>query len=508
VTHPTVDLGPVPSAEPPLIGGRFRIVGLLGSGGSASVFEARDFEIDRTVALKILHPHLSMTEELRRGFLHEAVVAENVTHPNIAVVLAPGVDGTESDSFAWIALELAPGISLAERVGLVGALQVDDALTVADGVLAALEAVHAKGMVHRDISPANVMVGYPATGAPQPAGVRLVEFGLADAIGRSTTASDVVRSERADTARYGVLGSVNYMSPEQAMGSPVGERGDLYQAGATLYFALTGLPPYCRNSPEALMRAHIEAPPSVSSVLAAGMPGAVDRIVVTAMSTDENGRYASATEMRRAVRDAVTAGVVQRRTRLLVGQPVGCALEARTTVYRARPTRSDGPPSPGVEPASAPASAPRNRKLALAIATAAITSVFVITWILEATASPDSFSSSAPSTSSVTPSSQPTGPVSSVPLPAVVSTVVAVPALVSLSLDQARLALVSAGLIVGTVSSLNSPAAVGTMLSAGDGRDRAARGTHIDLVVASGSNAVPRVVVRKTRRTMTGRPTP
>ena len=485
-----IELGSVASVDPPLVAGRFRIIGLLGSGGSASVFEARDFELNRTVALKILHPHLSMTEKMRRGFLLEAAFAHDLTHPNIAAVLDSGVHGTDSDSFAWIALELAPGISLAERVGRAGALQLGDALTVADGVLAALEAAHAKGMVHRDISPANVMVDYPATGALQPADVRLVDFGLADAIGRSTAASDIVRSERTDTGHDGVLGSVNYMSPEQAMGRPVGERGDLYQAGATLYFALTGLPPYRRDTPAAVMRAHIEAPPPVPSVLAAGIPGAVDRTVVTAMSTDENGRYASATDMRRAVRDAVTAGVIHRPTRLLVGQPARSDLLAMTTVYRARPTRTEGPPRPSVEPAPAP----RNRRLALAIATAAITSVFAICWIIAANAAPDTSSSSAPSKASATPSPQPTVTPASVPRPAVVSTVVALPALVSLSLDQARTALVSVGLVVGTVSTLNSPAAARTVLSAGDGSDRVARGTHIDLVVASGSNSVPRVV--------------
>ena len=220
---PMIELGSVASADSPLIAGRFRIIGLLGSGGSASVFEARDFELNRTVALKILHPHLSMTEKMRRGFLLEATFSQDLTHPNIAAVLDSGVHGTDSDSFVWIALELEPGISLAERVGRVGALQLDDALTVADGVLAALEAAHAKGMVHRDVSPANVMVDYPATGALRPADVRLVDFGLADAIGHSTAASDIVRSERTDTGRDGVLGSVNYMSPEQAMGRPVGE---------------------------------------------------------------------------------------------------------------------------------------------------------------------------------------------------------------------------------------------------------------------------------------------
>ena len=286
------------------------------------------------------------------------------------------------------------------------------------------------------------------------------------------------------------------MSPEQAMGRPVGERGDLYQAGATLYFALTGFPPYRRETPAAVMRAHIEAPSPVPSVLAAGIPGAVDRAVFTAMNSDENGRYASATDMRSALRDAVTVGVVLSPTRLLVAQPARSDLLAMTTVYRARPPRTDGPPRPGAQPAPAP----RNRRLSLAIATAAITSVFAITWIIAANAPPDSSSSSSSSSSSApleasaTPSPQPTVTPARVPRPAVVSTVVDVPALVSLSLDQARTALVSVGLVVGTVSSLNSPAAARTVLSVGYGSERVARGTHIDLVVASGSNSVPRVV--------------
>ena len=492
MNDPIVVLGSVVSADPPLVAGRFRIIGLLGSGGSASVFEARDFELNRRVALKILHPHLSMTEKMRRGFLREAAFTQDLSHPNIAAVLDSGVHGTDSDSFAWIALELAPGISLAKRVGRVGALQLDDALTVADGVLAALEAAHAKGMVHRDISPANVMVDYSATGVLRPADVRLVDFGLADAIGRSIAASDIVRSERTDSGRGNVLGSVNYMSPEQAMGRPVGERGDLYQAGATLFFALTGFPPYRRETPAAVMRAHIEAPPPGPSVLAADIPGAVDRAVVKAMNTDENGRYASATDMRRALRDAVTVGVVLSPTRLMVAQPARSDLLAMTPVYRARPPRTDGPPRPGAQPAPAPAR--RNRRLSLVIATAAITSVLAITWIIAANAAPDSPSSSAPVKASATPSPQPTVTPASVPRPAVVSTVVVVPALVSLSLDQARTALVSVGLVVGTVSSLNSPEAARTVLSAGYGSERVARGTHIDLVVASGSNSVPRVV--------------
>jgi serine/threonine protein kinase len=500
VSDPTTEPVLVSATDPPLISGRFRIIGLLGSGGSASVFEAHDFTIDRTIALKVLHPHLSMIQEVRQDFFLEAAVAENVIHPNVAAVLDSGVHGTDSDSVAWIALELAPGISLAERVRLTGALRVDDALTLADAVLAALEAMHARGIVHRDISPSNVVIDFPTSGPLRPTDVRLVDFSLADVIGRSTAASDVVRTEHdrpagnADSTGNGVRGSVNYMSPEQAMGSPVGERGDLYQAGATLYFALTGLAPYLRNSAEAVMRAHVEAPPPVPSVRAAGVPASVDRIVVTSMRTDENGRYASATQMRRAVRAAITLHPAVGSTRVLGGHPAGNSLEERTKVYRSRPAHMDASQGSRVEPAPETTSEPRFRGPALAIVTAAITLGAALVWILATSIPADPSPSSQRPKASATVSSPPATSVASTPRPAVVSTVVTVPALVSLTLDQARAALVSAGLAAGTVSSVDSPAAAGTVLSAGDGHDSAARGALIDLVVASGSNAVPRVV--------------
>lgn len=487
-------IGPraVANADPRLIAGRFQVVGLLGSGGSASVFEARDFATQRTIALKILHPHLSTSAAMRTGFLLEVSAAENLRHPNIALVLGYGIQGTDDSSIAWIALERAAGISLAEHVRLNGPLNWHDALTVTDGLLAALEAAHAQGMVHRDVSPANVMVDHPG----ERRGLRatdicLVDFGLADVIGRTTAGSDIVRSETAENTAKGVLGSVNYMSPEQALGQPVGERGDIYQAGATLYFALTGLAPYLRSTPGAVMRAHLEAPPPVPSVVAAGIPSAVDRIVVTAMNTVETDRYSSAAKMRRVVRDSSPRGAVSNHTLLLTGQLIDLAWKDATTASHRVMKRDVG--YPRRELSALTPSTVHRRGLAMVGSIGAIGSVLAIAWLLAANGAPGSLLAEAHPTTAA-PSPQPsTSEVSTVRPPA--ASTIAVPRLEALSLDDARAALNSAGLALGTVSSINSPVAARTVLSVTGGEGgSAARGARIDLVVASGSNAVPRVV--------------
>jgi serine/threonine protein kinase len=484
-------------------------VGLLGSGGSASVFEARDFTTQRMIALKILHPHLSRSAEMKKGFLLEASAAESVRHRNIALVLGYGIHGTDNDSVAWIALERVAGISLAEHVQLNGALKPQDALTVADGLLAALEAAHAQGIVHRDVSPANVMVDYAAgPGSLRAIDVCLVDFGLADLIGRATTGSDVVRSTTTESAAKGVLGSVNYMSPEQASGQPVGVRGDIYQTGATLYFALTGQAPYQRSTPEAVMRAHLEAPPPVPSVVAQGIPTAVDRIVVTAMSSVEADRYGSATQMRRVVRGANARGAVTDHTRLLPGQQAHVREADRPTadVPRAdhagrvataadrRWAQRAGENQRSERELVVHSLAPvRRGGLAVLIATAAIGSVLAIAVLLASSGASGSSTAESPSMTPAA-SPQPSSTAISSVRP-VVAPNITVPRLVALSLDEARTALSSVGLALGTVLSINSPAAAQTVLSVPDGEGAGvALGARIDLVVASGVNIVPRVV--------------
>ncbi|MGA1836276.1 PASTA domain-containing protein [Herbiconiux sp. 11R-BC] len=304
-----------------LISGRYALGELLGTGGSASVFAAHDRETGRMVALKILHPHLSRSEATREAFFAEARAAEVLHHPNIGEVLGVGVHDTGDAPQAWIALEHAPGLSLAELVERDGRLPPGEALAVADGVLAALEFAHGAGLIHRDVSPANIMLARDPRGALRPSGVRLVDFGLADAAGRAAIGTDVLRTpdapvggagddagpEAAATARpAGVLGNVNYVSPEQARGEPVDERGDIYQLGAVLYFALVGHAPFVRDSARAVMLAHLQAPPPVPSVARPGLQRAIDRIVVKALLKDPDMRFASAADMRTAVRSAAT----------------------------------------------------------------------------------------------------------------------------------------------------------------------------------------------------------
>ncbi|WP_440710581.1 protein kinase domain-containing protein [Herbiconiux sp. YIM B11900] len=418
------ELGARPDAADGLISGRYRLGELLGSGGSASVFTAVDVGEGTTVALKILHPHLSRSVSAREAFFGEARAAQALQHPNIVGVLAYGVHAPDAggpgasagtggdtagaggdsaapadDPQAWIALELVAGTSLAELVEQRGRLPIGEALAVADGVLSALEFAHAAGVVHRDVSPANVMLVRDPRGVLRPSGVRLVDFGLADAAGRAALGTDVLgRDGRADipsstesspvesswaraeastvssaesttessrvasaesspvagtvssaesspvagtvssadlttessraaspeasaessaearpgvssaasARRVGVVGNVNYLSPEQARGEPVDERGDLYQLGATLYFALVGRPPFVRSTRRAVMLAHLQAPPPVPSVLRPGLPRALDRLVVKALLKDPAQRFPDATRMRAAVRTAAT----------------------------------------------------------------------------------------------------------------------------------------------------------------------------------------------------------
>ncbi|MGA1827363.1 serine/threonine-protein kinase, partial [Microbacterium sp.] len=317
-----------------LISGRYRLGELLGTGGSASVFAAVDAIDGAQVALKILHPHLSDRPAARDAFLAEARRAEPLRHPNIVGVLGVGVDEAGDAPLAWIALERAAGSSLSEHIATLGPLPPDEAAAVIDGILRALEAAHAIGLIHRDVSPANVMVAPDARGVLHVDGVRLLDFGLADAAGKSALGSDDLLSIEA-TGRAGVLGNVNYMSPEQVRGEAVDARGDLYQAGAVLYFALTGRPPFPRETTGQTMRAHLTAPPPVPSVLDRRIPRTLDRVVVRAMLKDPGDRFASVGAMRAALAGpapVAAAAAPQEVTRVL----------GRTMV----PPRVPGAPTP------------------------------------------------------------------------------------------------------------------------------------------------------------------
>ena len=511
--------------ESPLISGTYLLGELLGTGGSASVFVATDAVAEVTVALKVLHPHLAVDAENRNAFFREARIAEPLDHPNLVGVRAHGVDDSDGAPLAWIALEHVEGLSLGEWIDTFGALPVDQALAVAEGVLGALDAMHTAGLVHRDISPSNVVVAAEPGQPLVPARTHLIDFGLTDVPGRTTRSTNVLRVTAAlptddvpaDDAGMdapgqnaptddGVLGSIHFLSPEQAQGLPVDERGDLYQVAAVLYFALTGTVPYSRETSVEVLSAHVHAPPPVPSVGQAGIPRAVDRIVVKGMLKDRAARFATASSMLQAVQSARAVRVGLRTAPTPLLRDDRDARDARTRVLLAhRPQTAVGVPvSLGFAPAT-PSSAPqsteapptRRRVLVASLATLGITGAIAIVWSLslaDPSAVPTALTSATPTAvATIAPEASPVpDPAASVDLAA---SQIALPDLTLMTLGDARAALENQGMVVGALNVENSVYAGDTVLgmtpSPGTLTDF---GTPVQLLVASGSNVVPAVI--------------
>lgn len=498
-----------------LVSGRYRLGDLLGTGGSASVFSAIDTRSGASVALKLLHPHFSERSSARDAFLAEARRMQGLRHPNIAGVLDVGVETESVDPVAWIALEHAAGSSLAEHVERFGRLTVAEAVAVVDGVLRALEAAHQVGLVHRDVSPANIMVCRAESGGITTDGVRLLDFGLADAAGRAALGSDVLRSEADEGLRAGVIGNVNYMSPEQARGAAVDERGDLYQAGAVLYFALTGRAPFSRPTAAETMRAHLESPPPVPSVLVPPIPRQLDRIVVRALLKEAADRFASAAEMRATLGEiAETTGSSQSDSRSMRGARASAAPpvppvsmprpdgDAVTRVLGSTrvPTRSPASAHTTVHRAGAARRANglrgRNTLGAWISGGGVAVAVAVILAFVAASAPAVPIPSPPPSEERAAPppaSDQPT-PTSTVETPPAVTRAV-VPDVAFLTLPDAIRALTDAGLEVGELTVSNSERAADTVLTSSPAAGAALDpGGAVSLTVASGFNQVPGVL--------------
>jgi serine/threonine protein kinase len=479
-----------------VIAGRYRLAGLLGSGGSASVFEAQDLVTGASVALKILHPHLSDSEAARTAFLAEAEVTATVHHANIVAVLASGQQATVDRPIAWIAFERVAGMTLAEHVLANGPLPLASALAVASGILLATEAAHLIGLVHRDVAPGNVMVVADEGGRIDVNTVRLIDFGLSDVAGRAAVAGSAeARPEKSG----GVLGSVHFMSPEQALGSPVDERGDIYQTGAVLFFALTGRPPFPRDSASAVMRAHIQAPPPVPSVLQPGVPRSVDRIVVTAMHKTPSDRFRSSADMQSAVLDAMTEIVATLefdRTSRIGSVP---AVHDVTTLYRKPRGRVTGPATSLTSIDSSPPASRVSvvrRHVGAWWGAAGLIAVIAIAWMLAASGPPRSAVPeirpivSTPSTAPPAPRASPSSrPIIAPP------TMAAVPDATTMTLTDARMAVLNAGLVVGEVGTMDGPRAAGSIVAMSPQPGSSVpHGSAVSITVASGSNAVPRVV--------------
>jgi TolB-like protein len=268
--------------------GRYRILGQLGEGGMGLVYDAWDDRLDRSVAVKVVRPETLDASGVRERFWREARSAGGLSHPNICHVYEIG----EDDGELFIAMERLEGEPLDDRMKR-GRLPSPEAVQIALGVLAGLEAVHARGLLHRDLKPSNVFL--------TPHGVKLLDFGLALPV--ATVGADASQTLPGLTLPGTVMGTPSYMAPEQVLAQPVDRRTDLYALGALLFEMLSGAPPFQAPTPvETLARIISERPPALGG---SALVTAVDRVVHRALARVPDERYPDAASMAQDLRAAL-----------------------------------------------------------------------------------------------------------------------------------------------------------------------------------------------------------
>jgi serine/threonine-protein kinase len=276
--------------QPRLLGGRYELDGVVGRGGMAEVYRARDIRLDRIVAVKTLREDLARDATFQARFRREAQSAASLNHPSIVAVYDTGEDMSAPAHVPYIVMEYVDGRTLRELLRDDRRLLPERALEITDGVLRALDYSHRNGIIHRDIKPGNVMLTRQAE-------VKVMDFGIARAV------SDA-QATMTQTAQ--VIGTAQYLSPEQARGERVDARSDLYSAGCLLYELLTGRPPFTGDSPVAIAYQHVRENPIPPSQVDPEIPAWADSIVLKAMAKDPADRYQSAAEMRTDIQRALS----------------------------------------------------------------------------------------------------------------------------------------------------------------------------------------------------------
>ncbi|GGU27874.1 Stk1 family PASTA domain-containing Ser/Thr kinase [Streptomyces lavendofoliae] len=268
--------------EPRRLGGRYELGSVLGRGGMAEVYLAHDTRLGRTVAVKTLRADLARDPSFQARFRREAQSAASLNHPAIVAVYDTGEDYVDNISIPYIVMEYVDGSTLRELLHSGRKLLPERTLEMTVGILQALEYSHRAGIVHRDIKPANVML--TRTGQ-----VKVMDFGIARAMGDSGMTM---------TQTAAVIGTAQYLSPEQAKGEQVDARSDLYSTGCLLYELLTVRPPFVGDSPVAVAYQHVREEPQPPSNFDPEITPEMDAIVLKALVKDPDYRYQSADEMR------------------------------------------------------------------------------------------------------------------------------------------------------------------------------------------------------------------
>jgi sugar lactone lactonase YvrE len=336
-----------------------RIESVVGRGGMGVVYRARELELDRVVAVKVIAPELLEDAAIRERFLREARTAAAIEHPNVIPVHAAG----ERDGVAFLVMRFIEGEDVRSLVRRGGPEPPARAADLTSQTAAGLDAIHRAGYVHRDVKPANVLVDRDGH-------VYVTDFGLAK---QALTRAGATRSGQ-------WVGTLDYVAPEQIRGGRVDARADVYALGGVLYFTLTGEVPFERESDEAKLWAQLSEPPPVPSQVRRGLPRELDRVVARAMAKDPDDRFPSAGDLGRAALAAASGGAPVPPERVVargaaapggVGAEPGLAPET-STVTSIRPE----------EPPAAPARRKRRGRLAAVvagvIALAAVTTVALI----------------------------------------------------------------------------------------------------------------------------------
>jgi eukaryotic-like serine/threonine-protein kinase len=280
--------------QPRLLGGRYELDGIVGRGGMAEVFRARDIRLDRIVGVKTLRDDLARDQTFQARFRREAQSAASLNHPSIVAVYDTGEDMVGSIPVPYIVMEFVDGRTLRDLLRDDRRLLPERAAEITDGVLRALDYSHRNGIVHRDIKPGNVMLTRSGE-------VKVMDFGIA----RAVSDSQLTMTQTAQ-----VIGTAQYLSPEQARGERVDARSDLYSTGCLLYELLAGRPPFTGDSPVAIAYQHVKEDPIPPSHVDPEVPAWADAIVLKAMQKDPADRYQSAGEMRNDIQRALSGAPV------------------------------------------------------------------------------------------------------------------------------------------------------------------------------------------------------
>ena len=312
--------------------GPYEIRERIGAGGMGVVFRALDTRLRRDVAIKILPPGVDF-EGAHARFERERLALAKLSHPNIATLFDVG----EQDGVSYLVMEYVAGQSLAARLAE-GPLPVDDAITLAIEIAHALAEAHEQGIVHRDLKPANVVV-------TQKGHAKVLDFGIAKLL----EPMDAGGEHSATTETRGAIGTLAYMSPEQALGEPIDERSDLWSLGVLLYEMLTGTPPFQGAGTLGILQAITTGTPPSLSAARTDLPEALERIVLRALAKDPAQRYQSAAEMARELatvhtprlRVSTDGGVtpLRRPRRWLLPLAVGVILVGSTGAWTYRRTQ-------------------------------------------------------------------------------------------------------------------------------------------------------------------------